>query len=148
MIGAINAKKKARSWFDSLSRQDLDAFLAGWAEDATFVYYTGSSISGEIEGKEAIRKWFQGLMEQFPLTSFTAKNIFVENLFTLGSTNTIAIVWDVKWQYKGGQEGVSSGITIVHVKKGKVVLMREYIPKPVESWHSHVQRCISQSPVG
>ena len=38
MIGAIIAKKKARSGFDALSRHDIDAFLAHWAEDGIFIY--------------------------------------------------------------------------------------------------------------
>jgi len=66
MIGAIIAKRKARSSFDCLNRRELHAFLRDWADDATFVYPGNLSVSGTMEGKPAIDDWFQKFMTQFP----------------------------------------------------------------------------------
>ena len=127
MIGAIIAKKKARSGFDSLSRHDLDKFLADWADDAMFICPGNLSVSGEINGKEAIREWFMKYIDQFPISSFNLKNVFVENIFALGGTNTIAVEWDVKLNNRDGEEFDNSGVTIISLKGGKAVLVRDYI---------------------
>ena len=127
MIGAIIAKRKARSGFDSLSQHDLDAFLAHWAEEATFVYPGNLSVSGEMKGKEAIREWFQRFIDQFPLSSFTLKNICVQNIFALGGTNVLAVEWDVKLNNRDGEEFNNSGVTVISLKGRKAILVRDYI---------------------
>ena len=131
MIGAIIAKKKARSAFESLSRHDLDAFLAGWAEDATLVHPspTGPSFQTampDIEGKEAIREWYQKFIEEWPVTSFTVKNICVQSIFAFGGTNVVAVEWGLKVITKGGKESDTSGVTVITLKKGKATEVREY----------------------
>ena len=55
MIGAMIGKRRVRSAFASLNRRDLPAFLANWAEDATFIFPGDvPGVSGKIEGKKAI----------------------------------------------------------------------------------------------
>ena len=127
MIGAIVAKRKARSGFDALSRHDLDKFLADWADDATFIYPGDLPVSGEIEGKEAIREWFRKFMDQFPLSSFTVRNICVQNIFAFGGTNVLAVEWDVKLTNRDEEEIENSGVTTISLKRGKAILVRDYI---------------------
>ena len=127
MIGAIIAKKKAFSGFDALNRHDLDTFMTSWAEDGIYIFPGSLSISGETKGKKAIRELFQKFLDKFPSINFTVKNIFVQNIFALGSTNVIAVEWDVKYKNQEGEEFENSGVTVVQVEKGKVVLVREYI---------------------
>jgi hypothetical protein len=127
MIGAIVAKKKAFSGFDALNRHDLDTFMSTWAEDGIYIFPGSLSISGETKGKEAIRELFQKFLDKFPLINFTIKNIYIQNIFALGSTNVIAVEWDVKYKNQDGEELENSGVTIIHVEKGKAVLVHEYI---------------------
>jgi ketosteroid isomerase-like protein len=127
MIGAIIAKKKAFSGFDALNRHDLDTFMTSWAEDGIYIFPGSLSISGETKGKKAIRELFQKFLDKFPSINFTVKNIFVQNIFALGSTNVIAVEWDVNYKNQEGEEFENSGVTVVQVEKGKVVLVREYI---------------------
>ena len=127
MIGAIIAKSKARSGFDSLSGHNLEKFMADWADDAMFIYPGNLSTSGEIKGKEAIQEWFKKFIEQFPISSFNLKNICVQNIFALGGTNTLAIEWDVKLTNREGNEFENSGVTIICLKGRKAVLVRDYI---------------------
>ena len=127
MIGAIIAKRKARSGFDSLSRHDLDTFLADWAENATFIYPGSLSVSGETKGKQAIKEWFRKFVEHFPVSSFTVKNICVQNIFALGGTNVLAVEWDIKVNNRDGDEFENSGVTVISLKGRKAVLVRDYI---------------------
>ena len=127
MIGAIIAKSKARSGFDSLSGHNLEKFMADWADDATFIYPGNLSISGEIKGKEAIQEWFKKFIEQFPISSFNLKNICVQNIFALGGTNNLAVEWDVKLSNREGNEFENSGVTIISLEGRKAVLVRDYI---------------------
>ena len=128
MIGAIIAKKKARSGFDALNRRDLDAFLANWGEAATYIYPGNLSVSGEFEGKEAIKEWCQKFMEQFPQVIFDIKNICVQKIFSIDfSTNVVTVEWDGSFTNNDGKEFKNSGVTVINIKKGKVVLVRQYI---------------------
>lgn len=105
----------------------MDAHNAEWADDATFVYPGNLSVSGEFQGKEAIREWFQKFVDQFPLTSFTVKNSCVQNILALGGTNTLAVEWDIKLSNRDGQEFENSGVTTISLKGRKAVLVRDYI---------------------
>jgi len=117
MIGALIAKRKVRSAFDSLNRRDLLKFLANWREDATFIFPGNISVSGKIEGKRAIVEWFQKYMEQFPQVNFILKSVSVQNIFALGGTNVVAVEWDINLTNREGRDFQNSGVTIVNIKK-------------------------------
>ena len=127
MIGAIVGKNLVRSQYDRLNRRDIEAFLTGIGADTTFVYPGNLSISGEIRGKMAIEKWFHNYMEHFPKIRITPKNIFVTNVFALGSTNIFAVEWDEKSTNRDGEDFEFSGVTVIDVKKGKATRIREYL---------------------
>jgi len=127
MIGAIIAKRMARSGFDALNRHDLDKSMAGWAEDATWTFPGNIPLSGETKGKKAIEAAFAKWMERFPKIDFTVKEVFVSNIFALGATNNIAAEWDIVETDREGKEFHNSGVTIIRVKGGKVVAIKEYI---------------------
>ena len=127
MIGAIIVKKKVYSAFTSLSQRDLPTFLANWAEDATFIYPGSITVSGKWEGKKVIEEWFKKFMEQFPKVNFTLKNVCVKNIFALGSTNVVTVEWDIAVTNKEGRDFQNSGVTVINIKKGKAILVRDYI---------------------
>ncbi|MBI2831958.1 MAG: nuclear transport factor 2 family protein [Chloroflexi bacterium] len=127
MIGAVIAKRKARSGFGAISRHDLAKSMAVYAEDATWDFPGNVSISGEIKGKKAIEARFARIMEQFPKLDMTVKEVFVSNIFAFGATNNIAVEWDVTEVNREGKEFHNSGVTIIRVKGGKVVALKEYI---------------------
>lgn len=127
MIGAVLAKKMAQSGFDTTNQRDLDKSMAGWAEDATWIFPGNIPISGEWKGKKAIEAGFAKWMEQFPKIHFTVKEVFVSNIFALGATNNIAVEWDIAETNLQGRESHNSGVTITKVKGGKVVAMKDYV---------------------
>ena len=127
MIGAVIAKRMARSGFDTLNRRELAESMTGWAEDGTWTFPGNVPISGETKGKKAIEAAFAKWMERFPKINFTVKEVFVSNIFALGATNSIATEWDIVETDREGKEFHNSGVTITRVKGGKVVSMRDYI---------------------
>ncbi len=127
MIGAIIGKKMVRSQYDRLNRRDIQTFMAGIAEDATFVYPGDTPASGKIKGRKAIEEWFHKFMERFPKVDITLKNIFVTNVLALGSTNIFAVEWDEMLTNRDGKEFKYSGVTVIDVKKGKATRIQEFV---------------------
>jgi len=127
MIGAIIVKSKVRSAFACLNRRDLPAFLSGWAEDATFIYPGNISVSGKMQGKKTIEGWFRKYLDQFPTLKFTLRSVSVQNIFAFGGTNVVAVEWDINLTNREGKDFQNSGVTIINVKKGRVILVRDYI---------------------
>jgi len=127
MIGAVIARKKVRASFECLNQRDLNTFLHNWAEDATFIYPGDLSVSGTMEGKSAIHEWFQKMMDQFPEINFTVKNVCVKNILAFSGTNVLAVEWDVALTNRNGTEFQNSGVTMITLKKGKAVEVRDYL---------------------
>ena len=126
MIGTLIAKKKISSAFDALNRRDFSTFLSAWRDDCIFVYPGDISVSGKMEGKASIEKWFQNFMDQFPKIKFTLKNLCVSNIFDFVGTNVVAAHWDVDLTNRDGKEIKNSGITIINIKFGKAGLVKDY----------------------
>lgn len=127
MIGAIIIKNRVRAAFAALNRRDIPAFLADWAEDATFIFPRDVSVGGKMEGKKAIEKWFQNFLEHFPEVKLTPKNICVGNICAFSGTNVIAVELDVVGKNREGKDFQNKGVTMINTKKGKCVLVRDYI---------------------
>ena len=130
MIGAMIAKQKISSAFNALNNRDFESFLAGWRDDCTFIFPGNLPISGKMEGKPAIEKWFKNLLDQFPKLTFTIKNLCVDNIFDFVGSNTVAAHWDINYTNKDGKENQYSGVTIINIKFGKAVFVKDYLFDP------------------
>lgn len=119
MIGAIIMKRLAGSGFDVLNRHDLAKLMAAYAKDSTFTFPGNTSMSGETKGKKAIKAWFAKVMEQLPEIDFTVKEVYFSNIFALGTTNNIAVEWDVIKTDREGKKFHNSGVTTTRIKGGK-----------------------------
>ena len=127
MIGAVIAKKMARSILDALSRRDLAKVTSVLAEDATWTFPGNVTISGESKGKKAFEAAMADWMAHFPKINFTIKEVFVSNIFAVGATNNIAIEWEIAMTNLKGKEFRNSGVSIMRVKGGKAVAEKEYL---------------------
>jgi ketosteroid isomerase-like protein len=127
MIGVYVAKKNVSAAFDALNRRDVSAFLSDWREDCAFIYPGNIPVSGKMEGKNSIEKWFQNFMDQFPKIKFTLKDICVENIFDFVGTNVITAHWDIDLTNHYGKVVHNSGVTIINIKFGKAFLVTDYI---------------------
>ncbi len=65
-------------------------------------------------------------MEQFPKANFTLKNVSVQNIFALSGTNVVAAEWDVALTNREGGDFLENGVTVVDIKKGRIVLISVY----------------------
>lgn len=126
MIGAMIAKHKVSSAFNALNNRDFQTFLSAWRDDCVFNYPGKVPMSGTHEGIDAIQKWFQKFLDQFPTIEFTVQNLCVDNIFDFVGTNTVAAHWDLKLIKQDNTELRNSGVTVIKIKFGKAEMVTDY----------------------
>ena len=74
MITQEQAEQRAREWVDAFNRHDLEAVLAHYAVDIEFrspvVVELLHDPSGTIQGKDALRPYFERGLARFPNLAF------------------------------------------------------------------------------
>jgi ketosteroid isomerase-like protein len=94
-LGSADPLKFARSWIDARSRHDLDAVLSHFSDDFEFsspiVREGGGEPSGQLVGKQALRRYWAGALDRLPDTYFDLDSV-------LAGVNCLTIVY-------GGQRG-------------------------------------------
>ncbi len=130
MIGALMAKRNAQKRFAARAANDVDAFLAFFADDAVFKFPGESPVGGTFRGREAIRTQFEQFRDRTVDARFELLNVFVNRLLAFGATNEVAVHWRM-WLRDHSNEGVA----IVHVRRGKIVLLHEFLfnPLPIDA---------------
>jgi ketosteroid isomerase-like protein len=126
MIGALIMKKMGVRGFEALNQGNLSEFMKEWAENSTFIYPGDEKISGVYEGKKEIEKWFKRMIEQFPERSFTIQDVYIRNICAFGATNGLAVEWEIDLKNKKGKEYKNFGVTVIDIRKGKAVSVRDY----------------------
>lgn len=124
--GAI-ARSRVYSNIEAINNGDMAGFLRDLDADATFEYPGGLPVSGKIEGREAIEKWFANWRETFPDIEFTIKNILLEKIFYLGRSNVVAIHWEAEITNKYGLKAKTSGVTVATIEGTKIAHVKDYI---------------------
>lgn len=127
MIGAILARKAVAGACAALDRHDLPGFMSTWREDGVFVYPGEIPESGTFTGKSAVEGWFRRFFEQFPSIRFDIQDLCVRNLSDLSGTNVVAVHWNLRLTNREGRVGQNSGVTVVSIDRGKVVLVKDFI---------------------
>ena len=127
MIGALVAKKALADSFDALNRHDLPRFMAAWRDDGVFIYPGEIPESGTFQGKSAVEGWFRRFLEQFPTIQFDVRDICVRNIFDVAGNNVVAVHWNIQLTNREGRVGQNSGVTVVSIARGKVLLVKDFI---------------------
>jgi len=127
MIGALVAKKAIADAFNAMNRHDLPAFMSAWRDDGVFIYPGEIHASGTFKGKSAVEGWFRNFFDQFPKIQFDVQDICVRNIFAFTGTNVIAVHWNIQLTNREGRIGQNSGISLISIKSGKVVLTKDFI---------------------
>jgi len=127
MIGAIVAKKKAKSAFEALNNRDIHSFIASWSKDATFIYPGSISASGTINGRAEIEKWFNNYLQQFPRYAFSLRSICVERIFDVSGSNVVTVEWDYSGENVNGKIIKNSGVTVIEISRMKAIRVQDYI---------------------
>jgi ketosteroid isomerase-like protein len=130
MIGALMAKRNARKRFAARAENDVETFLASFAEDAVFKFPGESPVGGTFRGREAIRAQFEQFRDRTKGVQFELVNVFVNRLLAFGATNEVA----VQWRMRLGDLS-NEGVAIVHIRRGQIVLLHEFLfnPLPAEA---------------
>jgi ketosteroid isomerase-like protein len=137
MIAVLLAKRGVRAAFDKLNRRDLDSFMARWHDDATFVFPGDVAASGVYRGKDLIRVWFEGLLEQFPRIRFTVQHVAAERQFDMLGDNVLYAHWDVDLVNRDGFAARNTGVTVITARRGKVVRAEDFVFDTGETFRTY-----------
>jgi ketosteroid isomerase-like protein len=77
VIGATVAKRKVREGFDCLNERNLTKWITYWADNVVLFYPGTLSVSGKIEGKQAIAAWYEKFFKQLPAIHYKISKIYV-----------------------------------------------------------------------
>lgn len=127
MIGALVAKNAISNAFDALNQHDLTKFMSTWRDDGVFTYPGDIYASGTFQGKSAVEGWFKKFFEQFPKIQFDVQDICVRNILAFGGTNVVAVHWNIQLTNREGRVGQNSGVTVISIKGGRVVHVKDFI---------------------
>ena len=127
MIGTVIARRAIARSFLALNNHDLAAFMKPWRDDGEFIYPGEIAASGVFKGKAAVEGWFARFFEQFPSIRFDVHDVCVRNVFDFVGTNVVTVHWDVDLTNRDGWSSRSSGLTIVHLQRGKALRSKDYI---------------------
>jgi ketosteroid isomerase-like protein len=127
MIGALVAKKAIAGAFEAMNRHDLPKFMSAWRDDGVFVYPGEIPASGTFRGKSAVEGWFRNFFDQFPRIQFDVQDVCVRNIFALTGTNVVAVHWHIHLTNREGRVGENSGVTVITIKGGKVISVKDFI---------------------
>ena len=127
MIGAVIARKAIAGSFEALNRHDLTKFMSTWRDDGVFIYPGDIAASGTFRGKSAVEGWFRNFFDQFPRITFDVQDICVRNIFAIGGTNVVAVHWNIQLTNRSGRVGQNSGVTVISISGGKVVMVKDFI---------------------
>ncbi len=100
MIGAIILKTMMGSGTDVMNQRDVSKLVSHWADDGVLIFPGNMPFSGRIEGKAAVKEFFTKYMEQFPELHFTVKHTYIENMFAIGFSNTVATEFECVYTNK------------------------------------------------
>jgi ketosteroid isomerase-like protein len=127
MIGALIAKKAIADAFNAMNRHDLVKFMSAWRDDGEFIYPGEIPASGTFRGKGAVESWFRNFFDQFPKIEFDVQDICVRNIFAFSGTNVVAVHWIIRLTNREGRAGQNSGVTVINIKRGKVIHVKDFI---------------------
>lgn len=127
MIGALLAQRGVRRTYDALNARDLDRFLAAWAEDATFTFPGDVWASGTVEGKAAIRGWFEAFLDRFPHLRFDVDHVCVARPFALGASQHLTAHWQIELTSRDGVSNRNQGITLIRLRHGRVAAAQDFL---------------------
>lgn len=126
MIGALLFKWMMRNPTADLNRRDFKKIVSHYADDAVLVLPGNISISGRWQGKQAVEEFFRKYEEQFPQECCVVQESFVKNPLGLGLSNTVATKFEKTITNKDGETFRASGMTVLRIRRGKVVENIEY----------------------
>jgi ketosteroid isomerase-like protein len=110
------------SWFETWNRGDVDAFIELYAEDAVMTPPAGWVETGTLDGRRAIRKFFEGLKE-----AWEGEDTAVLTDLTIAGE---LVVTRMEWHVRGRVSGIETRLAITNVNAidgGLIVRQEHYL---------------------
>ena len=127
MIGSIILKAALeKTGAKSMNLRDVDTMMKTWAHDAVLIYPGNMPFSGKIAGKPMLTAFFETYMEQFPVMEFEVTNTFIDRMFSIGMTNTLATVTNINYTNRFGKSFENTSMSILDIKNGKLVYDKDF----------------------
>ena len=80
MLTAGEGHELAQRWIEAWNDHDLDRIVAHYADDVVFtspfIQKIGTSPSGAVFGREALRAYFKTALDKYPTLTFRLLDIF------------------------------------------------------------------------
>jgi len=129
MIESMVVKRDVRRTWDLMSQDDYDinALMAGWAEDGVWDGTSEFGVGETLKGRKAIAEWFQRWKKEFPKRKLVVKTICMRGSFLPSLSNVVMVEWTCCERDKQGREFQYDGATAMHIKNNKVFHASEYI---------------------
>jgi ketosteroid isomerase-like protein len=127
MFARMIASRQVKKAFDARNRRDIDAFLAGWAENAVLVF--PGPVGGNFRGIESIRSFFREQVERFPRERLNATRVYVSRPFGV-MRQDVAVEWQTELEDETGHRSHHEGVTCLQIRDGKVQRAVEYLFDP------------------
>jgi len=110
------------SWFQTWNRGDLDAFIELYSADAEMTPPVSWVETGTLEGRPAIRRFFEGLKESWE----GQDEAVLRELFRAGDS----VVSRMDWRSVARVSGIGTHIGVTNVNTiegGKIIQQRHYL---------------------
>ena len=120
----------ARTYDRSINCLNLDRTMESWADDAVFEFPGRTPISGRFVGKPAIRAWWKHVFDRASEVRFVPRHVAFSNPFLLTFANTMFTELEVDIKTKDGIEVHAELVSVVQLRRGKAVHIRDYFLDP------------------
>lgn len=110
-----------RRGFDAWNRLDLDAFMDTFDAEAVVITDPSWMEPGPFQGREEIRRWYEGLRESWE----ERDNVVVAEVFEVGNK----VVGRINWEVRGRSSGIDTNLdsTCVNtIAEGRIVRQQWY----------------------
>ncbi len=105
---------------DALNRHDIDAVMALMTDDCLFENTSPAPDGERYTGKDAVRGFWQRLIESSPDASFDLEELFA-------SRDRATQRWRYTWTDENGNQGHIRGVDVFLLRDGKVAEKLAYV---------------------
>ena len=109
-------------WMVAWNNHDLNEVMKLFAEDATFVSWSGSIVHGKNKIRTAWAPWFSN-HNNF---TFEVDNIYIDEI-----KQSVTISWKLDWLNMKNIPEIRNGIDILHLSNSFVILKQSYSHPPL-----------------
>jgi ketosteroid isomerase-like protein len=101
--------------------------MSARSDDGVLTYPGEMWASGTFNDKPAVSEWCQKFFGQYPTIFFDLQQIAAKKIFAFTGTNVFMVHWNIYLTNKTGREGQNSGVSVISLKGGKVIRVKDFV---------------------